>query len=245
MAVLARLSGSERARYVARMFARISRRYDRLNTIMSCGMHYSWRRQAADMSVGDLSGDALDVATGTGDFALDLIRKPEITGVVGVDFTPAMLPLAIEKARSRSLYDRVSFVAGDAHALPFPDGQFVSAVVGFGVRNFVDLPLALGELRRVVKPGGRVVVLEIVRQAGANPIAKLFPFYFRRVTPLMGLLFAGEREAYTYLPESVQEFLTARELATYMEDAGLVNVRYRTLALGSIAILVGEKPHID
>ena len=97
----------------------------------------------------------------------------------------------------------------------------------------------------MVKPGGQVVVLEIVRQAGANPIAKLFPFYFRRVTPLMGLLFAGEREAYTYLPESVQEFLTAKELAMHMGDAGLVNVRYRTLALGSIAILVGEKPRID
>lgn len=242
---MARLRGSERARYVAGMFARIARRYDRLNTIMSFGMHYSWRRRAAELSVGDLSGEALDVATGTGDFVFDLIRRPEITGVVGLDFTAAMLPLAIQKARSRSLYDCVSFVAGDAHALPFPDDRFVSATVGFGVRNFVDIPLALRELRRVVKPSGRVVILEIVRQGGPNPIGRLFPLYFRHVTPLVGLLFAGEREAYTYLPESVQEFLTAEELANLMEDAGLVNVRYQTLALGSVAIHIGEKRGIE
>ena len=223
------------------MFARISRRYDRLNTIMSGGRHYVWRRKAAALAVGDMSGPALDVATGTGDFTFDLLRQPQVTNIVGLDFTRAMLPLAIEKAGNRGTGDSIEFVAGDAHALPFPDDIFVCATVGFGVRNFIDVPLALREMRRVVRPGGRVVILEIVRQDGFNPIGRLFPLYFRHVTPWMGALFAGDREAYTYLPESVQGFLSAEELAELMEGAGLVNVRYRRLALGTVAIHVGEK----
>ena len=223
------------------MFARISRRYDRLNTIMSGGRHYAWRRRAAGMAVGELSGPALDVATGTGDFTFDLLRHPQVTHVVGLDFTRAMLPLAIEKSSDRGSDDRIDFVAGDAHALPFDDNQFICATVGFGVRNFIDVSLALREMRRIVRPGGRVVILEIVRQDGFNPIGKLFPLYFRRVTPWMGALFAGDREAYTYLPESVQGFLSADELVRLMEEAGLANVTYQRLALGTVAIHVGVK----
>ena len=223
------------------MFARISRRYDRLNTIMSGGRHYAWRRRAAGMAVGELSGPALDVATGTGDFTFDLLGHPQVTNVVGLDFTRAMLPLAIEKSSDRGSDDRIDFVAGDAHALPFDDDQFICATVGFGVRNFIDVHLALREMRRVVRPGGRVVILEIVRQDGLNPVGKLFPLYFRRVTPWMGALFAGDREAYTYLPESVQGFLSANELVRLMEEAGLANVTYQRLALGTVAIHVGVK----
>ncbi len=193
------------------------------------------------MAVGDLTGRALDVATGTGDFTFDLLGHSQVSNVVGLDFTRAMLPFAIEKARERGNSDRIEFVAGDAHALPFPDDTFICATVGFGVRNFIDVPHALREMRRVVRPGGRVVILEIVRQDGINPVGKLFPLYFRRVTPWMGALFAGDREAYTYLPESVQGFLSAEELAELMHGAGLVNVRYRRLALGTVAIHVGEK----
>ena len=223
------------------MFTRISKRYDRLNTIMSGGRHYAWRRRAAGMAIGDLTGQALDVATGTGDFTFDLLGHSQVGSVVGLDFTRAMLPLAIEKTRERGSGDSIEFVAGDAHALPFSDDTFICATVGFGVRNFIDVPLALREMRRVVRPGGRVVILEIVRQDGINPIGKLFPLYFRRVTPWMGALFAGDREAYTYLPESVQGFLSADELAEMMDEAGLVNVRYQQLALGTVAIHVGEK----
>ncbi len=237
---MARLRGDERARYVNRMFARIARRYDLLNTVMSGGRHHAWRRMATARAVEGVTGAALDVATGTGDFAIDLARRPEVDHVIGLDFTREMLPLAIAKARRRELQGRIDQVVGDAHSLPFADDRFICLTVGFGIRNFVDLPRALAEMKRVVRPGGRVVILEIVRQEGWGPVSKLFPVYFRYVTPWVGGLLAGDREAYTYLPESVGEFLSADELASHMTDAGLANVTYRKLALGTVAIHVGE-----
>ena len=241
---MAHLRGRERARYVARMFARISGRYDLLNTVMSAGRHHAWRRLAADMATGDVTGPALDVATGTGDFALELASKPTVTSVVGLDFTPEMLPVAIRKLRKRRRgrqAHKVRLVMGDADALPFPDRLFACATVGFGVRNFVDLPQALREIARVLRPGGRVAVLEIVPGGGSGLLAWLFPVYFGRVVPWLGGLLAGDREAYTYLPESVEQFSTAGELATLMEEAGLRNVAVRSVALGTVSILVGEK----
>lgn len=238
---MAHLKGQERARYVTRMFARISRRYDLLNTVQTAGRHYVWRRMAAELALGELSGLALDVATGTGDFAIELARRPSVAYVVGLDFTPEMLALASEKAEQNGVAERLSLVIGDAHALPFGDSQFICATVGFGIRNFVDVRQALREMARVVRPGGRVVTLEIVRVEGKGLWAKLFPLYFRYVTPWMGALLAGDREAYTYLPESVRGFFSARELAAIMEEVGLRNVAFHPLALGTVAIHVGEK----
>ena len=239
---MAQLKGEERARYVAKMFGRISRRYDLLNTVMTGGRHYAWRRMATNAAVGSgLTGPALDIATGTGDFAFDLARKPNVTSVVGLDFTPEMLYIAAQKAKKQGLSHVLSLLTGDAHALPFPDNHFICTTVGFGVRNFIDVPLALREMARVVKPGGRVVILEIVRLEGNGFLAKTLPTYFRQVTPLIGAAIAGDREAYTYLPESVNEFSSARELATMMEEAGLQNVTHRSLALGTVAIHVGHK----
>ena len=170
------------------------------------------------------------------------LRQPQVTHVVGLDFTRAMLPLAIEKAElPRVPTTEPSSWPGTLTRSRFDDDRFICTTVGFGVRNFIDVPLALREMRRVVRPGGRVVILEIVRQDGFNPVGKLFPLYFRHVTPWMGALFAGDREAYTYLPESVQGFISADELAELMEGAGLVNVRYQRLALGTVAIHVGVK----
>ena len=208
---------------------------------MSGGRHHAWRRIAAGMAVGEMPGPALDVATGTGDFTLDLLRHFQVTNVVGLDFTRRCSRWPSRRPKIAVQASGTEFVAGDAHALPFPDDSFICATVGFGVRNFIDVPLALREMRRVVRPGGRVVILEIVRQDGINPIGKVFPLYFRHVTPWMGALFAGDREAYTYLPESVQGFLSADELSELMRGAGLVNVHYRRLALGTVAIHVGEK----
>ena len=153
-----------------------------------------------------------------------------------------MLPIAERKTRQNDLAGRVRCLMGDAHALPFDDGRFACATVGFGVRNFVDVPRALQEMARVVKPSGRVVILEIVRLDGRGLLSRAFPLYFRFVTPWLGAALAGDREAYTYLPESVQGFLSADELATMMEQAGLFNITVRKVALGSVAILTGENP---
>ena len=238
---MAHLKGRERSRYVARMFSRISRRYDRLNTIMTAGRHYAWRRLASEMAVGELTGTALDVACGTGDFAIELAAQSQVTGVVGLDFAEPMLPLAIEKSRRRAAAP-IDYIAGDAHSLPFPDGAFICVTVGFGVRNFVDLPRALSEMARVLRPGGRLVVLEIVRMEGRGPLPRVLPAFFRAATPWLGALFAGDREAYTYLPESVQGFVTASAIAAALQEAGLTLRDRKLLALGTVAILTAEKP---
>ncbi len=239
---MAQLKGDERARYVTEMFARISRRYDLMNSVMSGGRHYAWRHMATEMAVEGLRGRALDVATGTGDFAFDLARRPEVTSVVGLDFTREMMELGLPKAARQGIESSVSFTEGDAHDLPFPDDSFICATVGFGIRNFIDVPRALSEMARVVEPGGRVVSLEIVRQDGKGPISRLARFHFRYITPWIGGTLAGDREAYTYLPQSAQGFMSASELAEAMRDAGLVAVTTRKLALGTVAIHVGLKP---
>ena len=156
---------------------------------------------------------ALDVAAGTCDFAFDLARIPSVTRVAALDFAPAMLHVAARKARRQGLENAVDLVAGDAHALPFEDDTFICATVGFGVRNFIDQPLAVRELARVVRPGGRVAILEIVRTDEEGAWGRAFPRLFGRVAPALGAVFAGEREAYTYLPESVDGFASAPQLA--------------------------------
>ncbi len=239
---MAQLKGDERARYVTEMFARISRRYDLMNSAMSGGRHYAWRRTATMLAVEGLRGRALDVATGTGDFAFDLARRPEVASVVGLDFTREMMELGLLKAERQGVRQSVSFAEGDAHDLPFPDNSFICATVGFGIRNFIDVPRALREMSRVVVPGGRVVSLEIVRQDDNGPISRLARFHFRHITPWIGGALAGDREAYTYLPQSAQGFMSAPELTEAMEDAGLDVSTCKKLALGTVAIHVGMKP---
>ncbi len=210
-----------------------------LNTVMSAGRHYAWRRLATRMAAEGQRGPALDVATGTADFAVELGRMPGVTDVVGVDFSRAMMRVGREKADRHGLSSRVTFVSGDVHELPFADDAFACATVGFGVRNFTDVPKSLREMARVLRPGGRLSILEIVPLEGRGPFGRLFPVYFRYVTPLIGTLLAGDREAYTYLPESVQAFRTARELADLMRDAGFQDIQRHSLALGTVAVLCG------
>lgn len=238
---LAQLPSEERAKYVSKMFSRISHRYDLLNGVMSFGRHHSWRKKAVGLAVDDQVGVALDIATGTGDMALDLLESPIIKKVVGLDFTSGMLRRGLTKASDRGVCYSFYPVVGDAHQVPCRNNSFVCATVGFGIRNFADVPSALSEILRVLKPAGKVVILEIVRPEGFI-MSRLFPFYFRNVTPFMGLLLAGESEAYTYLPESVQEFMKPSELAVLMKEAQLSEVTVTTMALGSIAILSGRKP---
>jgi demethylmenaquinone methyltransferase/2-methoxy-6-polyprenyl-1,4-benzoquinol methylase len=228
-----------RALFVRAMFGRIAGRYDFMNTLMTGGRHHAWRRLAVRQA-RPAGGPALDVCCGTGDFALELARQGAST-VVAVDFSREMMALAARKAQEAGLSGRVQWQLVDALGLPFPDGAFLCATSGFGLRNVDDVGRALREMARVVAPGGRVAVLELtpVRSRLFGPI---FRTYFRGVVPLVGGLVAGDRAAYTYLPDSVRAFPTADVLAGLMREAGLVEVQYRLLALGAVALHLGVKP---
>jgi demethylmenaquinone methyltransferase/2-methoxy-6-polyprenyl-1,4-benzoquinol methylase len=238
---MAQLKGEAKQQYVADLFARISRRYDLMNTLMTGGMHHYWKRRTARFTARGLQGKALDVATGTGDLALALSHRPGIVQSVGVDLLPEMLSLAQNKAGAKRNGNRPSFIAGDALCLPFPDNAFACATAGFSLRNLPDLPLALAEMVRVVRPGGRVTTLELTPLT-KGVRARIFRLYFHRLVPLMGQLVAGERSAYTYLPQSVDYFLEADNLAHLFRQSGLVDVGYIKLGLGTVAIHFGRKP---
>jgi demethylmenaquinone methyltransferase/2-methoxy-6-polyprenyl-1,4-benzoquinol methylase len=217
------------------MFDRIARVYDLMNSVMTAGLHHRWRARAADLA-GLKPGDrALDVATGTGDLAIELTRRVGPEGsVIGSDFSEVMLDLAREKS------SEVRFEWGNALELPYDDGSFDAVTVGFGARNFSDLRVGLAQMARVTRPGGRVVVLEITTPQ-RPPLTWFFGLWFDRVVPLLGKL-AGDPDAYSYLPSSVRRFPEPRELAGEMVAAGLRDVRWILTAGGIIAIHVGTKP---
>ncbi len=226
---------------VRAMFDRISGVYDRMNGVMTAGLHHQWRRRAADLALLTRGARALDVATGTGDLALELARRVVPGGVVvGADFSERMLELARAKAAAQPSAAGVQlrFEAANAMALPYGDNQFDAATVGFGARNFSDLPRGLSEMARVVRPGGRVVVLEITTPT-QPPLSTLLELWFDRVVPALGKL-VGDAEAYSYLPNSVRRFPPPHELAAVMWGCGLRAIRYRLTAGGIIALHVGE-----
>jgi demethylmenaquinone methyltransferase/2-methoxy-6-polyprenyl-1,4-benzoquinol methylase len=213
------------------MFDRIAGVYDRMNSVMTAGMHHRWRERAADLARVGPGSRALDVATGTGDLAIELARRG--ASVTGVDFAQAMLEVARGKA------PHVAFDRGDALALPYEDAAFDAATVGFGARNFSDLDRGLREMTRVVRPGGRVVVLEITTPARA-PLSWFFRLWFDRLVPVLGRL-AAEPDAYTYLPSSVRRFPGPAELAARLAAAGLEDVRWIVTAGGIIALHAGTR----
>lgn len=218
---------------VRAMFDRISGFYDVMNSVMTAGLHHRWRARAVDLAGVGPGGRVLDVATGTGDLAIELAARVAPGGaVVACDFSEAMLALARAKAPA------ITFEWGDALALDYPDDHFDAATVGFGARNFDDLDLGLREMARVVRPGGRVVILEITTPT-KPPLSTFFGLWFDRLVPALGRL-AGDSEAYDYLPSSVKRFPGAAELAARMHAAGLRRIRYVLTAGGIIAIHIGE-----
>ena len=217
---------------VQAMFDRIAGVYDRMNSVMTVGMHHRWRERAADLAALKPGNRALDVATGTGDLAVELATRVAPDGeVVGSDFSERMLELARQKA------PELRFEHGNALDLPYDDGEFDAATVGFGARNFSDLPAGLREMTRVVRPGGRVVILEITTPE-RPPLSWFFRLWFDRLVPLLGRL-AGDPDAYSYLPSSVRRFPNARGLGAAMTAVGLVDVRWVITAGGIIAIHAG------
>ncbi|PZS12846.1 MAG: bifunctional demethylmenaquinone methyltransferase/2-methoxy-6-polyprenyl-1,4-benzoquinol methylase UbiE [Solirubrobacterales bacterium] len=228
---------------VQAMFDRIAGLYDRMNTVMTAGLHHHWRRRAADLAAVCAGDRVLDVATGTGDLALELATRVAPGGeVVGADFSERMLELARKKARARPPATDVELVfeTANALALPYDDDHFAAATVAFGARNFSNLEAGLRELARVVAPGGRVVVLEITTPL-RPPLSTFFELWFDRVVPALGKL-AGDAAAYSYLPSSVRRFPGPEQLAAVMWSCGLREIRYALTAGGIIALHAGTAP---
>ncbi len=222
------------------MFAGIAPRYDLMNALMTAGRDQAWRREAARLAAPAPEDLVLDLATGTADLALAFLEKTPAETVVGLDFVEGMLRLARDKLRGQE-ERRVTLVAGDALALPFPDATFGCVASAFLLRNLADLRAGLAEMRRVTAPGGSVVALEITQPT--LPVwREAFRLYFHHVVPALGALVSGDRAAYTYLPRSVERFVTPQELARLMGSVGLWDVRITRLGLGTVTIHVGRVP---
>ena len=216
------------------MFDGIARSYDLLNSLMTAGLHHRWRELGVSLAKVGPGDDALDVCCGTGDFAFALRRTVGRDGrVVGLDFSDSMLTVAREKCGRNQLW--VDFVPGDVLDMPFADGEFDACTVGFCIRNVPDIARAFSEMHRVVRPGGRVVCLEITRPEIVG-FKQFYNVWFDRVVPWLGRLTAGDAFAYSYLPASVRRFPDPETLRDIMADAGLVNARFEILAGGIIAL---------
>lgn len=212
------------------MFDRISGVYDLMNQVMTAGLHHQWRRRAADLADLGSGAKVLDVATGTGDLAIEMARRG--AEVVGSDFSDDML------ARAREKQPHIAWEWANAMELPYEDDRFDAATVGFGARNFSDLQRGVGEMARVVRPGGKVVILEITTPT-KPPLSTFFRIWFDTVVPALGRV-AGDSEAYEYLPNSVKRFPGPEGLAAVMDGAGLRDIRWILTAGGIIALHVGE-----
>ena len=224
---------------VNRMFDRVAGNYDALNSVMTAGLHHRWRGRAAARAELQPGDSALDVCCGTGDLTLELAARVAPEGrVVGCDFSEPMLDLAREKAATRNAAG-VRFEWADALALPYDGERFDAITVGFGVRNLADLDRGLHEMARVLKPGGRLVILEIT-QPTRPPLSWFYSFWFDRIVPLLGT-FSADPEAYSYLPQSVRSFPSPRGLAEKMDAAGFDRIRCTVLAGGIIAIHSGTR----
>ena len=224
---------------VARMFNNISRRYDFLNHLLSLGIDRGWRKKAIRFLKPLNPQIILDVATGTGDFALQsLSLNPR--KVVGVDISEGMLDIGRKKIEKRKLSHKIELKTGDSENLEFPDNTFDAVTVGFGVRNFEDLVKGLGEIRRVLKPGGMLVILEFSRPR-KFPMRQLYNFYFKNILPGLGRLISKDKSAYTYLPESVEAFPDGTDFERILKNVGFKQTACKPLTFGISSIYTARK----
>lgn len=227
---------------VRQMFAEIAPRYDLMNHLLSLNIDRWWRRVAVRRVPPRGDRPILDVCTGTGDLALAYYRKTDgQVPIVASDFCAEMLAIGEKKKRRNGAEENLTFIEADAQNLPFEDDRFQIVCVAFGLRNVQDTDQGLREMTRVCAPGGRVAVLEFSLPRW-QPFRGIYGFYFRHILPRIGQLFARNRSgAYSYLPESVQQFPEGEALVARMESAGLQNVKFHPLTFGIATLYVGEK----
>ena len=228
---------NDKAISVKKMFGRISRRYDLMNRLMTFGRDVSWRRFLVSTANVTKGGRVLDIGTGTGDIAFELLRRNPDIQVVGADFTDRMMEVGRNKERDLTVH----WCRADALRLPFPEATFIAVTSGFLVRNVIDVSKTFQEQVRVVKPGGRVVCLDT--SLVPNNILRPFAlFYLKIIIPILGSMITGERGAYEYLPKSSLQFMEPEALAGIMKRAGLERVSFRRFMFGNIAVHWGMRP---
>lgn len=218
---------------VEAMFDNIAHRYDRLNQVLSLGIHHGWRRKAVDMLMSEKPEYILDLATGTGDFAIEALR----TGakkITGADISEGMMKFGAEKIKKLGLENKIEFVKGDAENLPFADKTFDAITIGFGVRNFQDLEKGLSDMLRVLKPGGKVVILEFSKAKGW--FKPFYNLYFRYLLPIIGKFISKDTSAYSYLPDSVNAFPEGTAFLSILKKCGYKNAEQKRLTFGVATI---------
>lgn len=224
---------------VANMFNNISKRYDLLNHLLSLGIDITWRKKAIRMLQKDQPKLILDIATGTGDFAIEaLALNPE--KVIGVDISEGMLAEGRKKLQKRQLDHLIELQLGDSEKLLFEENKFDAVIVSFGVRNFENLELGLADMFRVLKPGGKVVIVEFSKPK-KFPMKQGYNFYFKYILPQIGQLISKDQSAYTYLPESVQAFPDGKDFLDVLKKVGFKNTQCKPLTFGISSIYIGEK----
>ncbi len=229
-----------KAAQVEKMFDNIAPAYDNLNHILSLGIDKSWRRKAIDCLKPYQPQHIMDVATGTGDFAIQACRVLHPQELIGTDISEGMMKVGREKVRQANLSDRISFAKEDCTALSFNDNRFDAITVAFGVRNFENLDLGLQEMYRVLMPGGHLVILEL-SVPEKFPMKQLYTLYSKVVIPSLGKLFSKDRSAYTYLPESIKAFPQGEVMQEIIRKAGFNEVRFRRLTLGICTLYFATK----
>ncbi len=233
------VSGSKKSQ-VSKMFDNIAPWYDFLNHFLSLGIDKSWRKKAIRSLHGLQPKNILDVATGTGDLALEAEKQLAPEQVVGIDISKEMLEIGMRKVEKRGLGSKIKMLQGDCESLPFEDNTFDAITVGFGVRNFENLEKGLSEMNRVLKPGGMAVVLEFSRPT-LFPFKQLYNFYFRNILPIIGRITSKDPKAYSYLYESVQAFPDGKDFAKALKRTGFQSTTYKSLTFGVCSIYTATK----
>jgi demethylmenaquinone methyltransferase / 2-methoxy-6-polyprenyl-1,4-benzoquinol methylase len=231
--------GTLEKHYVRSLFDSIAYRYDLLNHLLSGGVDFYWRRKAIERLREISPEKILDVATGTADFAVAALRLHPQT-VIGIDISPNMLSLANDKIRRKGYEKTIELRLGEAEQIELPEGSMDATIVAFGARNFEHLARGLGEMHRVLRPGGRIVVLEFSRPA-RFPFKQIYFFYFRTVLPVVGRIVSKSKEAYTYLPDTVMRFPEGEDFCAILRDIGFHSVHQQRLTFGIATIYSGDK----